>query len=168
MKSPQNPNYDKAKQSAKILRGEVIDLFAQVEHAVGVVLAHAATLPEYQALKPKFPHLLGQKLERLRELMSNGPLKSRGSSIVPLVDKLASFLDLRHFMVHGIVDVALKQSGDPIYEFRMLRSSDGLSESLTLTRPEVQSRKDRLAGIAKDLESKLDSISKSFEPKSRG
>jgi hypothetical protein len=159
------PGYDKAQRSAKQLRGEVIDLFSQVEHAVGEVLAHAAAMPEYKALKPAIPHLMGHKLERLRELMSKvGPLKSRISGVVPLVDKFASFEDLRNFMAHGIVEVALKQSGEPIYVFRMFGREDGL----TLTRPDAQSRTARLADVAKDLASKLEAISKYHQPKSRG
>jgi hypothetical protein len=102
---------------------------------------------------------MGQKLERLRKLMSEaGPLKSRADEVTPLVDKLASFENLRHFMAHGTVEVALKQSGEPIYVFRMICAlSDGSTDStLTLTRPEAQSRRARLADIAKALASKLE------------
>jgi hypothetical protein len=61
-------------------------------------------------------------------------------------------------MAHGTVEVALKQSGEPIYVFRMICGpSDGLTDStLTLTRPEAQSRRARLADIAKALASKLE------------
>ena len=104
-----------------MLRGEVIDLFAQVERAVSAVLVHAAALPKYKAVKPAFPHLIGQKLERLRMLIGDGgPLISHAGGVAALVDKLAAFEDLRHFMAHGTVEVALKQSGDPIYVFRMI------------------------------------------------
>ena len=172
MQAAQKDGYEKAQRAAKLLRGEVIDLFAQVECAVGAVLAHAATLPEYQAMKPSFPHLLGHKLERLRQLMSkSGPLKSRANGIVPLVDKFSSFDDLRHFMAHGIVEVALKKNGEPIYVFRMLSASDGLSETaLILTRPEAQSRTARLADIAMALASKLEAITNDMrnQRKSRG
>ena len=148
-----------AQRSAQMLRGEVIDLFAQIERAVSTFLVHAAVLPEYRALKPTFPHLMGQKLERLRKLMSEaGPLKSRTDEVAPLVDRLASFEDLRNFMAHGTVEVALKQSGEPIYIFRMICApSDGLTDStLTLTRPEAQSRRARLADLATALVSKLE------------
>jgi hypothetical protein len=81
-----------------MLRGEVIDLFAQVEHTVNAVLVHAAALPEYKTLKPAFPHLLGQKLERLRQLKTEvGPLRSHANGVAPLVDKLAPFEDLLRF-----------------------------------------------------------------------
>jgi hypothetical protein len=104
-----------------MLRGEVIDLFAQIERAVSTVIVHAAALPEYNALRPALPHLMGQKLERLRKLISEaGPLKSRLGGVAPLVEKLASFEDLRHYMAHGTVEVALKQDGEPIYIFRMI------------------------------------------------
>ena len=66
---------------------------AQIERAVSTVLVHAAAaLPEYKTLKPALPHLMGQKLERLRKLMSEaGPLKSRINGVAPLVEKLTSF-----------------------------------------------------------------------------
>jgi hypothetical protein len=159
VQTSQKNGYDVAQRAAQVLRGEVIDLFAQIERAVSTVLVRAAALPEYRALKPAFPHLMGQKLERLRKLMSEaGPLKSRADEVTPLVDKLASFEDLRNFMAHGTVEVALKQGGEPIYVFSMIGApSDGLADStLTLTRPEAQSRKARLADIAKALASKLE------------
>jgi len=157
---PKN-GYDTAQRAAQMLRGEVIDLFAQAEYAINAVLVHAAALPEYKTLKPAFPYLMGLKLERLRKLTTvAGPLRSHADGVAPLVDKLAPFEGLRHFMAHGIVEVALKQSGEPIYVFRMsCASSDGTSGStLTLTRPEAQSRTARLAGTVKALASKLDAI----------
>lgn len=144
-----------------MLRGEVIDLFAQVEHAVNAFLVHAAALPEYKSLKPALPHLLGQKLERLRQLMTKvGPLRTHADGVAPLVDKLTPFEDLRRFMAHGIVEVALKQNGEPIYVFRIrCASSHGSTDStLTLTRPDAQSRTARLASTVRALASKLEAI----------
>ena len=158
MQSSQKNGYDGAQRAAQMLRGEVIDLFAQIERAVSTVLVHAAALPEYKAFRPALPRLMGQKLERLRKLMSEaGPLKSRISGVAPLVEKLASFDDLRHFMAHGTVEVALKQDGEPIYIFRMICDPDRMTDpTLTLTRPEAQSRRARLADITKALASKLE------------
>ena len=169
MQISQKSGYDGAQRAAQMLRGEVIDLFAQIERAVSTVLVHAAALPEYKALKPALPHLMGQKLERLRKLMSEaGPLKSRINGVAPLVEKLASFEDLRHFMAHGTVEVALKQNGEPIYIFRMICDPDGETDpTLTLTRPEAQSRRARLADITKALASKLEAATdgKGKQPK---
>ena len=142
-----------------MLRGEVIDHFAQIERAVSTILVHATALPAYANLRPAFPHLMGQKLERLRKLMSEpGPLRSRADDVVPLIDKLTPFEDLRHFMAHATAEVALKQSGEPLYVFRMICDpSDGSPDStLTLTRPEAQSRSARLAAIAKAFAAKLE------------
>lgn len=157
----QKGGYDTAQRAAQMLRGEVIDLFAQAEHAINAVLAHAAALPEYKRLKPAFPHLLGQKLERLRQLKTYvGPLRAHANGVAPLVDKLVPFEDLRHFMAHGIVEVALKQSGEPIYVFRIsgAPSCGSTGSTLTLTRPDAQSRTARLAGIVRALASKLEAI----------
>jgi hypothetical protein len=157
----QKSGYDKAQRAAQMLRGEVIDLFAQAEHAVNGVLIQAAALPEYKTLKPAFPHLMGKKLERLRKLMTEvGPLRAHANGVAPLIDKLALFEELRRFMAHGIVEVALKQSGEPIYVFRMDRApSDGSNDStLTLMRPDAQSRTARLADTVKALAPKLEAI----------
>lgn len=158
MLSLQKSAYDGAQRAAHMLRGEVIDLFAQIERAVSTILVHAAALPEYKALRPAFPHLMGQKLERLRKLMSEaGPLKSHISGVAPLLEKLASFEDLRRFMAHGTVEVALKQDGEPIYVFRMICDPDGkIDPTLTLTRPEAQRRRAHLADLTKALASKLE------------
>ena len=97
----------------------------------------------------------GQKARTVfaKSMSEAGPLKSRANGVAPLVDKLASFEELRHFMAHGTVEVALKQSGEPIYVFSMIGAlSDGLTGcTLTLTRPEAQSRTARLADIAQSL-----------------
>jgi hypothetical protein len=166
VQASQKNGYDAAQREAKMLRGEVIDLFAQVECAVGAVLVHAAALPEYKGLKPAVPHLFGQKLGRLRKLINGaGPLQSRANGVASLADKLALFEDLRRFMAHGKVEVALKQSGEPIYVFRMICApSDGSPDStLTLTRREAQSRRARLENIAVALASKLEAITDSAD-----
>ncbi len=161
MQPLQKSGYDKAQRAAQMLRGEVIDLFAQAEHAVNGVLIHAAALPEYKALKPAFPHLMGKKLERLRKLMTEvGPLRVHAGGVAPLIDKLASFEELRRFMAHGIVEVALKQGGEPIYLFQMdYAPSDGAKNStLTLVRPDAQSRIARLTDTVKTLAPKLEAM----------
>ena len=170
MQPSQKSGYDKAQRAAQMLRGEVIDLFAQAEHAVNEVLIHAATLPEYKALKPAFPYLMGQKLQRLRKLMTEvGPLRAHANKVAPLIDNLASFEELRHFMAHGIVEVALKQSGEPIYVFRMdCAPSDGSKDStLTLLRPDAQSRTARLADTVKALAPKLEAIADGIKKPSK-
>jgi hypothetical protein len=162
--------YDRAQRAAQMLRGEVIDLFAQAEYAVNEVLIHAAALPEYKALKPAFPHLMGQKLERLRKLMTEvGPLRAHANKVGPLIEKLASFEDLRRFMAHGIVEVALKQSGDPIYVFSMDCAAFDVSKASTLTlmRPDAQSRTARLADTVKALAPELEAITNSTKKPSK-
>ena len=170
MQPSQKSGYDKAQRAAQMLRGEVIDLFAQVEHAVNGVLIHAAALLEYKTLKPAFPHLLGKKLERLRKLMTEvGPLRAHANRVAPLLDRLASFEELRRFMAHDVVEVALKQSGEPIYVFRMdCAPSDGSKDStLTLMRPDAQSRTARLADTVKALVPKLEAITDGMKKPSR-
>ena len=71
-------------------------------------------------------------------------------------------------MAHGTVEVALKQNGEPIYIFRMICDPDGETDpTLTLTRPEAQSRRARLADITKALASKLEAATdgKGKQPK---
>ena len=72
-------------------------------------------------------------------------------------------------MAHGVVDVALKQNGEPIYVFRMISSASGVaSEStLILTRPEAQSRTARLADLAKALAAKLEAITEALAKSSK-
>lgn len=157
----QKNGYEAARRAALLLRGEVIDLFAQVECAIGEVLVRAAIMPEYKALKTSWPGLMGQKIERLRALSAKpGPLQAQANGAAALVEKLASFERYRHFMAHGVVDVALKESGEPIYIFRMVcpPSKDHTEATLVLTRPEAQSRTARLAGTVKSLVAALDPI----------
>ncbi len=115
----------------------------------------------YKALKPTLPHLMGQKLERRRKLMGEvGPLRAHANKVAPLIDKLASFEELRRFMAHGIVEIALKQSGEPIYVFRMDCPPSNVpnTSTLTLMRQDAQSCTARLADAVKALAPKLDAI----------
>lgn len=150
-----------AQRGALMFRGEVLDHFAQVERAVSTILVHAAALPEYAALRRAFPHLMGQKLERLRKLMSEpGPLGARAKEVLHLTDKVATFEKLRHFMAHATAEVALTQSGEPIYVFHMICSfsDDNTDSTLTLTRQQAQSRSARLAASARALASTLEAV----------
>ncbi|MDP2409512.1 MAG: hypothetical protein Q8M26_04410 [Pseudolabrys sp.] len=161
MTIPPKNGYEAARRAALLLRGEVIDLFAQVECAIGDVLVRAAIMPEYKALKLALPSLMGQKLERLRTLSTKaGPLQTQANGVASLVEKLASFERYRHFMAHGVVEVALKESGEAIYIFRMVcaPSKEYPDSTLVLTRPEAQSRTARLAGTVKSLVAALDPI----------
>jgi hypothetical protein len=121
-------------------------------------------------LKPAFPHLMGKKLERLRKLMTEvGPLRAHANVIAPLLDKLTSFEELRRFMAHGFVEVALKESGEPIYVFRMdcAPSDDSKYFTLTLMHPDAQSRTARLAGTVKALAPKLEAITDGMKKPSK-
>jgi hypothetical protein len=129
-------------------------------------------VPIYQPLKPTLAHLLGQKLDCLRKLISEaGPLKSQVAEVSLLVEDLTLFEEMRHFMAHGIVEVEHNQSGDLIrYVFRMPSASNGLSNSeLTLTPAKAQSETAKLANIATELASKLKAITDSIDklPKER-
>jgi hypothetical protein len=170
VQSSPKSGYEKAQRAAQMLRGEVIDLFAQAEHAVNEVLIHAAALPDYKMLKPAFPHLMGKKLERLRKLITEvGPLRAHANGIAYLIDKLTSFEKLRHFMAHGIVEVALKENGEPIYVFRMdcAPSDDSKCFTLTLMRRDAQSCTARLADTVKALAPKLEAITDGMKKPSK-
>jgi hypothetical protein len=155
-----------ARRATRRLRGEVISYFAEVEHAVSKVLVRAADLPDYEASKPPLPHLFSQKRDRLRTLMGEaGPLKSRADEVTPLLDKLATFDELRNFMAHGIAEVA--QSGEPVYVFRMLCADGSPISPLRRTHRESQSETAKLANIAGELASTLEAIAEALTSRRR-
>jgi hypothetical protein len=155
-------------RATRRLRGEVIDLYARVEQAVGAVLVRAANLPEYQQLDLTLPPLMAKKLEHLRKLMSeDGPIKPCTVEVVPLLDKFVEFETLRNFMAHGIAQTELSQSGEPTYVFQMIRAPS--NSTLILTQSKSQSETAKLANIALELASKLEAIAEGMNklPKDR-
>jgi hypothetical protein len=71
-------------------------------------------------------------------------------------------------MAHGTVEVALKQDGEPIYIFRIICDPESMrNPTLTLTRPEAQSCRARLAGITKAFASEFEATtgSRAKQPK---
>lgn len=142
------------RRDALLFRGWVIDKFAQLEHALAPLLNDAANRPEYAALKPKFPHLAGQKFERLRKIAEiNAPIGLNSAKILKLLDRFKTFEALRGYLAHGTVETARTDAGRDIYIFRLVRyGADGLGhDQLVLTAEEAEAQK-------KSLRSTIDAL----------
>lgn len=141
----------------------MIDRFAAIERAVTLVLIWSVAPTE----KPKkaIPHLVGQKMKRLVELLEHpGPLKDQSEVIAPLVAKVEAYSSLRNFMAHGDCDVALTERGEAMAVFSMILAREGVpvAATLALKKSEMQSLSSRLSRDAKALVDKLAPLSKSL------
>lgn len=142
------------RRDAHLFRGWVIDKFAQLEHALAPLLIEAANRPEYAALKPKFPHLAGQKFERLRKIAEIDALTGLNSArVLELLDRFKAFETLRGFLAHGTVETARTDAGRDIYVFRLVRygASGPTHDQLVLTAEEA-------AALRKRLRSTIDAL----------
>lgn len=119
-------DFASVRNEAVTFRGRVMHEFANLEFEVGEVVARASALPDYAALKPKIPHMIGQKLERLRRLLSEpGPIQSHGDKVLPLVEAVARHEELRRFMAHGQLETAMTERGEFLLLFQMIRPQAG-------------------------------------------
>lgn len=100
-----------------------MDDFARFERSLAPVLLLASSLPEYAKSVKKPAHLLGQKIEQLRQIISiDGPLARDVKGLADELDVLCQYESMRHFMAHATLEVAQAENEDILYLFRMTRS----------------------------------------------
>ena len=131
-----------ARKDAHAFRGAFLDKFARLERSLGSVLVLASKMPDYGAYARKSPHLYGQKIALLRKLVdANGPLASLRLEIDALLDNLSQYDELRNFMSHAALEVAVTERDETLYIFRMLRLQKQRAELAELVIPKDRSVK---------------------------
>ena len=163
---PLPPNtFPAARGAANKWRGECISLFAEAEQYLGALLIRAQNVPAYAALKPVFPHLVGQKFERLRKLVAaNGPMRQRESSAITALDAFAVHNDLRVIICHGELDVAVTESSVRIFLFKIVafRNNTASWTTTTFTQSEADIRRCQLAAAVKALTTEMALLKKTL------
>ena len=157
-----------ARKDAHAFRGAFLDKFARLERSLGPVLVVAASMPEYAGVASKLPHLLGQKTATLRKVAeTKGPLKTQAANLVPQLDGLSKFEDMRNFMAHGVLEVAWTEHDEVLYVFRMLKLAKGQTEPVELlkSRDEARVIGADLGKIINALTRDLDAIAKKHSAK---
>lgn len=123
-----------ARKDAHAFRGAFLDKYARLERSLTPALVRAATIPEYKAIVAKRPHLFGQKIAVLREIMDvEGRLKAALSNMAAALDELARYDETRTFMSHAVVDIAQTEHDETLYIFRLTKLTKDGADQATLT-----------------------------------
>ena len=146
------------RRDAHLFRGWFIDKFAQLEQALSPVLVDAAARPEFTALNPRYPHLAGQKFERLRHIAEAKTSHSFDTKrVLKLLDQLREFEALRGFLAHGTVETARSDAGHDLFIYRLIRypAAGPQTDQLVLTADEATAHRKRLQSLIDALISQL-------------
>ena len=162
--APPNP-FPAVRGSAQRWRGECIGLFAEAEQRLGAVLVRAANVPAYAAVKPVFPHLVGQKFDRLRKLVGlDGPMKRHATAAIAALDAFAAHNDLRTILCHGELVVAVTENESRMFLFRVVNFRNGVASTTTsaFSHAEADARRNELMAATRALNAALSALEKAL------
>ena len=129
-------------------RGQMVENFARCEQAVTETLAQlneSTAMPEVKGVK--FPHLVGQRYDRLAALLS-APAQTSGHAKVGLA-ALARFRThdaLRTMLCHGVTKVAVDRAGQWVAVMTLVsfKARETTTEKLTLEEDVAGTRLEQL------------------------
>lgn len=142
-------------------RGQCIGLFAQMEAALGFLLVRSRHVPCYSDMRPAWPHLVGQRIDRARKLLAmDGPLKRHAEKMAPVLDAWAAEYEFRNFLCHGALEVAITSDHKVIFLFQMteMRGSNPVERALPISQSAAGQRLKRLEIIAKTTIAELERV----------
>lgn len=154
-----------ARGAANRWRGECIGLFAEVEQSLSTVLIRAQYVPAYAALKPAFPHLVGQKFERIRKLLSlGGPMQQHSTLALAALDAFALHDELRTTLCHGELEVGITENESRLFLFktRNLRNKVAGLSTTAFSQSEAESRRNELQAAAAAMKTALAMLEKTL------
>jgi hypothetical protein len=109
---------------AAFLRGQIIGSYAQVEFLLADLAVRCSVRPEYHEHLRKFPYKLESRLKAVRQLAElPGPIHFYRDELVPLIDQILKYEELRHFMAHGLL-VIKTQGPNHLLQFRLYDTKD--------------------------------------------
>jgi hypothetical protein len=163
--SPIPSPFPAVRGSAQRWRGECIGLFAEAEQRLSAVLVRTSNVPAYAAVKPAFPHLVGQKFERLRKLVGlDGPMKRHAASALSALDAFALHNGLRTILCHGELEVAVTENESRIFLFRFVNFRNGVASTTTsaFSHAEADTRRNELMAATTALKAELSVLEKAL------
>ncbi len=130
-------------------RGQMVENFARCEQAVTETLAllNATGATVQDAKGAKFPHLVGQRYDRLAALLS-APSQPSGHRKVALtaLERFRTHDALRTMLCHGVAKVAVDRSGQWVALMTMVsfKASQTMTDKLTLEEDDAGARLEQL------------------------
>ena len=83
-------------EAALLYRGMIVSALGDIEHKLGELSIRASYVPEYRALRERFPFRLEKRLIFLREVFSRGPLKPYKQLAITPFEKIEEDLEFRN------------------------------------------------------------------------
>ena len=143
------PDFDAACARLNQWRGQVIENFARCEQAVTETLAliNATGATVQDAKGAKFPHLVGQRYERLVALLSAPPEPSGHRKVaLTALERFRTHDALRTMLCHGVAKVAIDRAGQWVAVMTMVsfKASQTVTDKLTFEEDEAAGRLEQL------------------------
>jgi hypothetical protein len=109
---------------AVYLRGNIITSYAHIEFLLADICLKAWQLPDYTHLARAFPYKTDSRIRAVGALLGcEGPLKQYREGVQPVLDKLLSYEERRHFIAHGLMIVTPLPPNDATLQYRLYRTT---------------------------------------------
>jgi len=123
--------WDVAEGEVDRWRGACIQVFARCESAITEALL---VLTEGAVAKPRLPHLVGQRFEKLDAAVTGGKVPSGGAArLKTALDAFRAHDDLRTILCHGSAQVAVDRCGEWLAVFRCIACRSGGTDHVVRT-----------------------------------
>ena len=154
------PDFASSRAHAHAWRGECLNRFAEVEYRLASLLIRASgdTLYGKDAAARSSADIL-------RKLAGgDGPLAKDSGALLAALADWERFDELRHFLIHAVLTVAVTEEADTIFILRLLARKDGAAEQSTLTlyKHEIDGRRSELERAADALKAQIEAAEKAL------
>ena len=110
----------KERLMGEAFRGSFLNSYSQLERHITIALLIAAEQAECRPFLGKLPNMLSGKAKALRRLGEVGaPWNGSMTKILPWLDQIQSYDDIRNTLAHGVLD-AKGLAQDVRFDFRMI------------------------------------------------
>lgn len=140
-------------QFQALKRGQIISAFSQCEFLTQHIAIRCRILQEYWSLKLGFHKKLDRRLKQAEELfLYEGPLHKYSDRVIPLINELREFIDIRDFMAHAFCKIRTSENLAR-YDYQLLRRTEGSTDEidrghLLLSKNEIASAEQHLTSLA--------------------
>lgn len=131
-------NFDAACSRLNQWRGHMTENFARSEQAVTETLA-ALNATDIEVKGTKFPHLVGQRYERLAAILSSGVIQSgHRKAALSAIGRFRAHDSLRTMLCHGVTKMAVDRTGEWLALMTVTSFKAGSTTTTTLTLQECE------------------------------
>ena len=117
----------------QLLRGWIVNSYAQIEFFLGDLIVRSLTLPEYAKLAQTLPHGAPGRIKRVRQILTQGGFFDKFSNeISEIIDEFSNHHETRNLLAHGFCEFHFTKKGDFGLQFRKWHRQEGRQDALLL------------------------------------